>query len=156
MYKKILLLVVSVSAILLLSNIAGADSGNIWRSCCASGCDYAWGAIVYSGSTSFTCCQSSGGWTSGYCAPTTTTTTTTIPTGYTLTVEARIDKLDTVMQNVRVTVDGVTKYSTATYSLAAGSHSISAEDPTGSRPFSHFYDHDANADCNQNDPYDTA
>ena len=77
---------------------------------------------------------------------------------YTLTVETRIDVLDKPLHGVKVTVDGITKYSDGaevTYSLRPGSHTITAEDPAGSRPFSHFWDHDANVDCNQNDPYDT-
>jgi len=60
---------------------------------------------------------------------------------------------------VKITVDGNTKYTDSsgivTYSLSPGSHSITAEDPTNGRPFSHFWDHDKNVDCNQNDPLDT-
>jgi len=77
-----------------------------------------------------------------------------------LTVDTRIDVLNTIISGVTVNVDGDVKTSDgsgiATYLLAQGAHSISVEDPTGSRPFSHFWDHDANVDCVEDDPFDTA
>jgi hypothetical protein len=82
------------------------------------------------------------------------------PTTYTLNVNSAVDVLGTALAGVQITVDGTSKSTDSsgktTFSLSTGSHTITAQASFNGRPFSHFWDHDANADCNQNDPYDTA
>jgi len=81
-----------------------------------------------------------------------------VPNTYTLTVYTQIDVLGTNLDGVKVTIDGNDYYSSngkITVQLTSGSHTIKAYN-LADRDFSHFYDHDANADCNQNDPHDTA
>jgi hypothetical protein len=75
-----------------------------------------------------------------------------------LLVETRADVINLALDNVGITVDGTTQYSSGgstTFSLLAASHVITAENPTNDRPFSHFWDHDSVADCNP-DTLDTA
>ncbi|MGC8812683.1 MAG: NEW3 domain-containing protein [Candidatus Aenigmatarchaeota archaeon] len=82
------------------------------------------------------------------------------PNTYTLTVETQIDVLSKPLTSVKVNVSNDVKYTDSagktTYSLSPGSYFIKAEDLVGTRPFSHFWDHDANNDCNQNDALDTS
>jgi hypothetical protein len=83
------------------------------------------------------------------------------PNTYTLTVETKIDVLFTSLPNIKVNVSNNVKYTDnsgiATYSLSPGTYTITAENFVGNnRPFSHFWDHDKNVDCNQNDALDTS
>ncbi|MFH1229075.1 MAG: hypothetical protein V1678_01460 [Candidatus Aenigmatarchaeota archaeon] len=84
-----------------------------------------------------------------------TTYTATYERQYTLTVETKADVINLNLNNVRITVDGSAQNSAngvVTYpNMIQGSHSVTAEDPTGLRPFSHFWDHDGNGDCVPND-----
>ena len=77
-----------------------------------------------------------------------------------LHINTAIDVLNTPLPNVQITVDGDTKLTDnsgeTSFSISRGSHSISAPLTVDSRPFSHFWDHDANQDCVQDDPYDTS
>jgi len=63
-----------------------------------------------------------------------------------LAVFTLLDITGTVVQNVQVNVDGITKSSSASgkveFFMNPGVHSITVEDPKDSRSFSHFWDHD--------------
>jgi hypothetical protein len=80
--------------------------------------------------------------------------------GYDITVETRIDVLDIAIAGVDLDLDGVVKTTDGSgltvYRITSDPHDITTEDPIGPRPFSHFWDHDANVDCNEDDPFDTA
>jgi hypothetical protein len=76
---------------------------------------------------------------------------------YTLTVDTQVDNYGLPLSNVRVTVDGETKYTPGytpghctdvKFNLSPGPHTITVQDSVDSRPFSHFWDHDCYASPN--------
>ncbi|MCW4010037.1 MAG: hypothetical protein NWF05_05400 [Candidatus Bathyarchaeota archaeon] len=76
-----------------------------------------------------------------------------------LIVESGIDALNENLDGVSITVDGTTKTTSggsASFDISMGSHSVTAPATVSNRPFSHFWDHDSNVDCTQNDPKDTS
>jgi len=80
---------------------------------------------------------------------------------YTLYVDVKIDVLDQPLSGVSVTVDSTSQSTgpngVVTFSIPAGTHTISVPVTLADgRPFSHFWDHDANHDCVQTDLYDTS
>lgn len=80
---------------------------------------------------------------------------------YNLYVDVKIDVLDQPLDGVTVTVDSTSQTTgpsgVVIFPLPAGSHTISVPATlTNGRPFSHFWDHDANLDCVQTDLYNTA
>jgi hypothetical protein len=78
-------------------------------------------------------------------------------TDYLLTFEAQVDGIEQPLQGVQVNVNGMIKNTladgTVTYRLPAGLHTISVQSQSGSRIFSHFWDHDCD---NFGNYYDTS
>ena len=69
---------------------------------------------------------------------------------FTLSVYTRIDVLDQPIDNVLITVDGVSKSSVnglANFSLSPGVHTISVDGYVNGRPFTHFWDVDYDNNC---------
>jgi hypothetical protein len=81
-----------------------------------------------------------------------------VPPQYLLTVDTMTDVTNAILSGVDITVGGVTKTTDASgivrFNITQGNILITAESPFGTRPFSHFWDHDANVDCTQDDPLD--
>ena len=72
------------------------------------------------------------------------------PQTYSLTVKTYIDVGEELINGLNVTVDGVTKSSTATFTLAAGNHTVSVPSSSSGRNFSHFWNLTAGQDVNYN------
>jgi hypothetical protein len=69
-----------------------------------------------------------------------------------LNVQTRIDDIDLPISNVQVTLDGSTRSSLngeASYVMIPGSHILTSQLQVAGRPFTHFWDHDYDNNCNE-------